>query len=356
MVRLSISKLERFSKRVGGEPVWIGMDVHKRSYHVALRTGSGLSETFVSPSEPKSFVKLLHRLSLKVALVVYEAGPTGFGLARALEEVGLPVFVVAPSKVLRPVRPGSKTDRLDCLKLAEYAVKGLTKPIAVPSEEEEADRSLIRRRHQVVDDLRRVKQRIKSLLLCYGVAEPAGLETWSNKSIAKLERTILPGRARITLRSMIRELRFVAKELGRIDQELKRMAALKRHRKKVSTLRTIPGVGPVAAVAFCLEIFSPKRFNRPEEIASYLGLAPTVRQSGEGKKRGRIVPTGQKRLRSILVEAAWTFKRYDPGAREFYNRILAKTGVAQKAICALARKLAIIMWRLCLEQRSYRPA
>ena len=277
MVNKSISRLEHFKERIGEEPVWVGVDVHKSSYHVAFMSASKLCETIVCPAEPEVFVRLLQWMRCHVALVVYEAGPTGFGLARALEEAGFPVSVVAPSKLLRPVRPGAKTDRLDCLKLAEYAAKGLAKPIAVPSEEEEADRSLIRRRHQVVDDLRRVKQRIKSLLLCYGAEEPAGLETWSKRSIAKLERTGLPGRARITLRSMIRELRFVAKELLRIDQELKRLAALKRHRKKVSSLRTIPGVGPVTAMAFSLEIFRPQRFNRPEELASYLGLAPMVR-------------------------------------------------------------------------------
>lgn len=188
----------------------------------------------------------------------------------------------------------------------------------------------------MVNDLRRVKQRIKSLLLCYGAAEPLGLETWSQKAMARLERAGLSGLAGITLRSMVRELRFVAKELGRIDQELKRLAGLKRHHLKVKAMRTIPGVGPVAAVAFCLEIFRPQRFNRPEELSAYLGLAPTVRQSGQGKERAGIVPAGQKRLRSILVEAAWTFKRYDPQAGEMYNRLLDRSGVA--------RKPAIIMW------------
>lgn len=356
MVKESIAKLERFAASIGVEPVWVGIDVHKRSYHVALRDESGRSETFVCSAEPKVLLDQLIRLGLRVALVVYEAGPTGFGLARALEENGLPVFVVAPSRLLKPIRPGAKTDRLDCLKLAEYAAKGLLKPIAVPSEAEEADRSLIRRRHQVVDNLRRVKQRIKSLLLNLGIEEPEGLETWSKRSIAELERAGLGGRVKVSLDSLLRELRFFQKELGRTDKELERLANLKRHRARSSAVRTIPGVGPVAAMAFCLEIFKPGRFRRPEEIAGYLGLAPTVRQSGEGKAKGRIMPTGQKRLRSILIEAAWTWKRYDPYAREFYNRILARCGVAQKAICALARKLAIIMWRLCLEERPYRPA
>lgn len=356
MVNESISKLARFAESAGCGSVWVGIDVHKKSYHVALRSESGMSETFVSPAEPRVVIRHLLQLSLKIALVVYEAGPTGFGLARELEESGLPVFVVAPSRLLRPVRPGSKTDRLDCLKLAEYAAKGLLKPIAMPDKEEEADRSVIRRRHQVVDNLRRVRQRIKSALLLYGVTPPPGLETWSRKAVVQLDGLGLSGRARISLNSLLRELRFLDKELRRIDGELEKLARLKRHRAKVSALRTIPGVGPVAAMAFRLEIFKPERFSRAEEVAAYLGLAPTVRQSGEGRARGRIVPTGQKRLRSILIEAAWTFKRYDPKAKEMYNRIVARCGVAQKAICAVARKLALIMWRLCLEQRPYRPA
>ena len=183
-----------------------------------------------------------------------------------------------------------------------------------------------------------------------------GMKTWSKKAIAELERIGLTGQAMISLESQLRELRFTQEELAWLDKELNRMAGLKRHQAKASALRTIPGVGPVTAMAFCLEVFNPGRFRRPEEIAAYLGLAPTVRQSGEGKVKGRIVPTGQKRLRSILVEAAWTWKRHDAQAERIYNRILARSGVTQKAICAVARKLAIIMWRLCLEQRPYRPA
>jgi len=356
MVKESVSKLARFREAIGSDPVWVGVDVHKRSYHVALRSESGMSETFVSPAEPGVVIRHLLQLNLKIALVVYEAGPTGFSLARELEENGLPVFVVAPSRLLKPIRPGSKTDRLDCLKLAEHAAKGLLKPIAVPNKEEEADRSVIRRRHQVVDNLRRVKERIKSLLLLYGVTPPPGLETWSRKAVTQLDELGLPGRAKVSLDSLVRELRFLGQEMRRINRELEKLARLKRHQAKVSALRTIPGIGPVAAMAFRLEIFKPERFARAEEVAAYLGLAPTVRQSGEGQARGRIIPTGQKRLRSILVEAAWTFKRCDPKAKEMYNRIVARCGVAQKAICAVARKLALIMWRLCLEQRPYQPA
>ena len=195
-----------------------------------------------------------------------------------MEEKGLPVFVVAPSTILRPVQPGAKTDRLDCLKPAECAAKGLAKPIAVPSEEEEADRSLVRRRRieTAPGQDGGGKKRPRG-----GAGDGSGL---------------LPG-----------DLQTPPVQKARGDRRV-------------------------------------------------FGSGPMVRHGGKGRKRGGIVPTGRKRLRSILVEAAWTFKRYDPGAREFYNRTLARCGVTQKAIPALARKPAIVIRRLCLEQRPYRSA
>lgn len=98
----------------------------------------------------------------------------------------------------------------------------------------------------------------------------------------------------------------------------------------------------------------PERFNRAEEVASYLGLAPMVRHSGQKTPSGRLVPVGQTRLRSLLVEAAWLWRAKDNYAKEHYNRFLSRTGIAQKAITALAHKLAIILWRLSIEQRFYR--
>ncbi|WP_419785298.1 transposase [Pseudodesulfovibrio sp.] len=113
-------------------------------------------------------------------------------------------------------------------------------------------------------------------------------------------------------------------------------------------MRSVPGVGEVVATAFAAEIYRPERFTRSEEVTAYLGLAPVVRQSGGGKGKSFIRPVGQRRLRSLLVEAAWGWKQRDEWAREFYNRILSRHGVPQKAITALARKLAAVLWKLSL--------
>jgi len=288
-------------------------------------------------------------------LAVYEAGPTGFGLARALESAGIAVCVVAPSRVPRAAARGAKTDRLDCLRLAEYGAKGIVKSVAIPSEEEEAERSLLRRRHQLVDELRRTKQRIKSHLLCFGVAEPSGLRGWSRRGLAELREVGLSGAAMWTLESMLRELEYVMGEQAAVEKQLKSLMEAARHKEAVEVLRSVPGVGAVVSMTWRLELFRPQRFRRAEEVASYLGLAPMVRQSGAGKARARIRPVGQRRLRSLLVEAAWLWKARDPQAAQWYRRCLSRTGLFQKAITALARKLAVMLWRLSVEKRPYRP-
>lgn len=355
MAQSTLSGFRHFVEQARGRDAWVGVDVHKRSYHACIRLSDGQSSTFVCPAEPREFVRRLSEIGAQVQGMAYEAGPTGFSLARAAAAAGLPVIVAAPSRIPRPVSGGAKTDRLDCTRLAEFVSKGMLRPIAVPDENAEAERALLRRRHQVADSLRRVKQRIKSLLLAVGTAEPAGLCSWSTAGIEALRTLTLSPGTRQTLDSHLRELSFFQIELREVETGLAKLSETADHAAVMRCLRSVPGVGPVVAATFRLEMFRPERFSRPEEVAGYLGLAPMVRHSGEKTPRGRLVPVGQTRLRSLLVEAAWIWKSRDGWAQARYNRLLARTGLAQKAITALARKLAIILWRICLEKRAYRP-
>jgi transposase len=212
----------------------------------------------------------------------------------------------------------------------------------------------MRRRHSLVDAIRRCKQRIKSQLLFLGLPEPEELAHWSNGSGAVLLALPMDPAARLTLESHLRELTFQQTELRTVEGQLHQTTTSSEQREHVVYLQTVPGVGPTVATTFVLEIFRPKRFQRAEEVASYLGLAPMVRHSGGKTPSGRLVSAGQTRLRSLLVEAAWIWKSKDPFAAELYNRLLGRSGLAQKAITAVARKLAIILWRLLVEQRPYR--
>ena len=168
--RLAVTEADR---------VVVGLDVHKREIHAAVRVNGQEVGTHVLPARPAAVEKFLAPYRPGLKHVVYEAGPTGYGLARHLRSAGVPVDVIAPSKT--PQTPGdrSKSDRLDCLELARLDEANLLKAVGVPTEEEEAERQVIRLRDQAVDDRRRVRQRIKSFLLMHGLAEPAGLEHWS---------------------------------------------------------------------------------------------------------------------------------------------------------------------------------
>ena len=350
MARQSLTHLAKVFESKVSVRAWIGMDVHKDSYHVAVQAEDGRVHTFVGPSRPELVVRMIRESGLKVMQIAYEAGPTGFGLARALQEAGLPVIVVAPSKVPRPVGRNAKSDRLDCIKLAEYSARGMLKPIAIPTAQEEQERSVIRRRHDLVESIRQVKQRIRSLLLFLGAkASP----TWSKKGIAALKDADVDEEAKETLESLLRELRFYAEEKRRIQDLLAKILKKPEHREAVESMESVPGIADTTAGAFRLEIFRPERFNDGGEVASYVGLAPVVHQSGLSKPQGCLVPTGQEELRSLLVEAAWRWKARDPEAQAFYCRMLRQTGMFQKAIVALARKLVIILWRLSVEKRPY---
>lgn len=357
MARVSLSKIREFVAVDLPGPVWVGVDVHKKSYHVAVLRSDGQIKTWSAPAEPKLMRKQLKSWEVEIGCLAYEAGPTGFSLARVLQEAGINVIVAAPSRIPRPVTPGNKTDRLDCMALAEYASKGMLKPIAMPSKEQEARRSLGRRRDQISRQVRRCKQRIKSFLLYHDISEPAGLANWSRKGLDALESMKLPYALRYTLDSHILELEHHLTSRQVVDLQLRELLDQQEDdRKSLACMQSTPGVGFVTAAKFRLEIFDPQRFNRAEELTSLVGLAPTVRKTGQQKGQAKIRPAGKKELRSLLVEAAWRWRNKEPWAKRQYDKILAKTGIPQKAIVALARKLCIILWRICMELRPYRPA
>ena len=355
MKKINSASLISFINTCGDQNIWIGVDVHKKNWSVALYREDGEIFTFSTNSNSVCFVEQLLPWKNRLQKVVYEAGPCGFVLARALMASGIKVGVVAPSRIPRPVSHGAKTDRLDCIKLAEYAAKDqFRRYIAIPTENEEALRSLERHRFQLVDRLRQIKSRIKGLLLQFGINEPQGLSHWSYSSIEHLLNLELTDGLRETLQSHLRELEWVVNEKKQIEKQMKKTFQRAGLQKRLDSLQSIPGVGQIVALAFTAEVYRPERFQRAEELTSYLGLAPIVVQSGSSKPRGYIRQVGQSRLRSLLVEASWVWKQRDAKAAEFYRLILSRTGCVSKAICALARKLAIIMWRIAVELRPFK--
>ena len=351
-----LTKKDRFFNNINftaDDDVYVGIDVHKVDYHIAIWLNNGIALTFVAPADNSAIARELDKLTPGLKQIVYEAGPTGFSLARTLAAASLPVAVIAPSKTPRPAGQESKSDRLDCRKLAQLAAKDMLVEVAVPSEQQEVDRQVSRLRNQLGDKKIRIKQQIKSLLLQHNIKEPAGLARWTKQSIIQLGDMELCPEMRFTLDVMLDQLSYLQAQIKRVDKQLKEIFNKTNHARQMEILQSHPGVGPITSRQFCAEVFSPERFNKSTQITRYVGLCPLVCQSGQKRKDGRLMKAGQIKLRATLVEAAWAWVRVDPDAKETYRRLLSNTGEKNKAIAAMARRLAIHLWKMLCDDKIY---
>ena len=352
-----ISKKQKWFNKINltcDDELYIGIDVHKKSYQVALWLNDAPAIDFVMPADNTKVLTLLEKLRIAIRMIVYEAGPTGYSLARMLQKANLPINVIAPSKTPRPAARDSKTDTLDCRRLAEFAAKGLLRPIAIPTKHQEAVRQLCRLREQFVDKRKRTKLQIKSFLLQHGIPQPHGLASWSNASLEQLAGITLNQKLRYCLDMLLDHLMYIKARIKKIEKQLKETFGKKQYDTRIKILQTHPGVGPTISRQFATEIFNPKRFRNSSEVGKFVGLCPMIRQSGQTLRDGPILKTGRPQLRCNLVEAAWRWIAKDPHARKVYSRILQNTGQKNKAITAMARRLAINLWKMSCNNEPYR--
>jgi transposase len=343
---------------VAGERVHVGLDVHKKSIHVAVWSvqQEQIVRQWVTAADYARLVEQLEPFRGAIVRMVYEAGPTGYRLARLLAGAKLPVQVIAASKTPQVADRLAKSDGLDCRQLAEYSAKGLLHRVAIPTEQQEADRQVTRLRDCWTSKRRRVQQQIKSFLLQHGLAEPDGLASWSAKGIEELSGIALGPELRFALDLMVEELAQLNGQLLRINQQIRQLSKTDRHGPAVEVLTSHPGVGLTVAMAFCTELHQARQFTDAAQVGQYVGLAPRVSQSGQTRRDGPICRTGRGPLRALLTKAAWVWIRFDESAKKVFNRLTGNTGSVQKAIVGMARRLAIRLWRMMVTGEVYRVA
>jgi transposase len=240
--------------------------------------------------------------------VAYEAGPTGFGLARHLTSQGIECLVAAPSRLQRPCGDRVKTDVRDARHLARLLHLDQIVAINVPSVEREAARDLVRARDAVRGDLMRARHRLSKLLLRHGIVYYGG-KAWT-------------GSHELWLRAQRRGALFATPGLGltfdtaydtvlatlarrdRLDAAITAMAAQSVFTPVVCRLGCLRGVATLTAFGLAVEIGDWHRLTG-SSIGAYLGLVPTEASSGDSRARGSITKTGNGHARRLLIEAAW---------------------------------------------------
>ena len=340
-----------------GEVAHVGVDVHEASSHVALVTDlQGLVATWTRPADPDRLVERLKPIAARVARVVSEAGTTGFALVRRPRAAESKAEVIAPSKGPTMPGPEARSDRLDGRKRAVFARKGRLRPVRVPDEPEEADRQVVRLREPPARKLRVLRQQIEAFLLPRGIAEPAGRAGWAAASVDGLRRRELGVELRFRLEVRLAERRHAREQVARATRRPEERAGTDRRHATASTPRTVPGVGPITAMTSRVERHDPGRFRDGGQVARMIGLAPRVLRGGPTRREGRLRKSGDARLRTVLVEAAWGWVAGDEAAKGRCRRLVASRGDGKEALVGLARRLAILRWRLSLSGMAHPAA
>jgi transposase len=245
--------------------------------------------------------------------VTYEAGPTGFGLYRALTQAGIRCLVAAPSKLQRPAGDRVKTDARDAIHLARLLRMDEVTAVAVPSVEQETARDLVRAREDSRADLMRARHRLSKLLLRQGIVYYDG-RAWTGKHDLWLRRQHFAHAAtRLAFESDYEAVLSTTARRDRLDTAIATMAADSEFTAVVHRLGCLRGVSTLTAFALAVEIGEWHRFTG-NTIGSFVGLVPSEHSSGSSRVQGPITKTGNTHARRLLVEAAWHHRPgYRPG-------------------------------------------
>jgi transposase len=264
-------------------------------------TGEVFKATLVPSNQ--AVIEWLGRLPGPVA-VTYEAGPTGFGLSRALTAAGIRCEVAAPSRLTRPPGDRVKTDAKDALLLARLLQVGQITAVRVPSVTQEAARDLVRAREDVRGDLMRLRHRVSKLLLRHGHVYSGG-RAWTGAHEAWLRRIRFdqPG-TRAAYEADLEAVEFAIARRDRLDAHIAAMAAESEFTPVVRKLCCLRGVSTLTGFALAVEIGDWERFTGAS-IGAYLGLVPSEHSSGQSRRQGAITKAGNSHVRRLLVEAAW---------------------------------------------------
>ena len=289
---------------------WAGLDVHA-SKVLAATMDSESGELVVRrlPGTTRELVEFLVGLPGPTR-VAYEAGPTGFGLARALESAGVGCVIAAPGKIERPATDRVKTDRRDAERLLRLLMIGGLHAVRVPSIEEEALRDLVRAREDVRGDLMRARHRLSKLLLRHDVRFDGPGNAWTAHHRRWLGGVDLgPRGAQVTLLDYLGAIDALIMRRDTLEATIGELVPGSPWATTVARLRCLRGIDTLSAVGLCAEVGTFARFQRAGHLMSFLGLVPSEHSSGQTRRQGAITKSGSGHGRRLLVEAAWHYRR-----------------------------------------------
>jgi transposase len=322
--------------------LFIGLDVHKKSWSVTVIVDGIEHRTFTQPPDPESLYNYLQRMFPGGSYYsAYEAGFCGYGIHRQLNDLGIKNIVINAADIPTSQKDKlQKRDPVDSRKIARSLEKGSLHGIHIFDRELEELRSLNRTRFYLMRDLRRSKNRIKSFLQYYGEPIPPEFDNnqWSLRFISWLKDVkLLTTAGQDAFSHLLQSYEHHRQQLL-ILSRIVRLRISKHDKELYKLLTGISGIGPLTSSALITELGDINRFTHINNLGSYVGLVPRIRESGETTYTGGITFRCNSFLRTLLIEASWQAIRQDPALMQYYQRhLVGRKG--HKVIIKIARKL-----------------
>lgn len=353
---------------------FVGLDVHADSITIAVAE-PGRGEPGALATIPNDRAVLLKRLRrLGRVRCCYEAGPTGYGLQRALMAEGIDCVIVAPSLV--PTRSGDrvKTDRRDAVRLARFLRSGDLTEVHVPDEATEAMRDLERARDDAKKAERVARHQLGKFLLRHE-RRYSGKTSWTVKHLEWIRAQHFAHEAQQrVVEDYLRTVEDQGERVERLTKSIVELVETWSLRPLVKALQALRGISAISATVLAAELGDLARFDSAPKLMGYLGLVPSEHSSGEGRRQGRITCAGNGHARRILIEAAWAYRfrarqsraitersaTVSPEVRRIawraqerlcakYRRLTARGKNKNKTTAAIARELAGFVWAIAKE-------
>lgn len=325
--------------------IYVGFDVHKKSWSVTILTDHLTHKTFSQPPKPEILYQYLSKnFPGGNYFSAYEAGFCGYWIHNRLIELGVHSIVVNPADVpTTGYERDQKNDPVDSRKIARALRNGDLREIYVPPIKTLEDRTLVRTRAILVKDITRYKNRIKSFINFHGIEVPDSFlknsTHWSKRFmdwLATLELKEKSGKESLqAILKAVRELRAIQLD---VTKKIRALSKTEAYQKNAELLMTIPGIGLIVAMILLTEIGDIGRFCNIDQFCKFVGFVPSMHDSGEKEISGGLTKRGHRILRTTIIESAWTAARLDPALIKCYNEYCRRMK-PNEAITRVGKKL-----------------
>lgn len=317
--------------------VFLGMDVHKKTYSVTAICDGQVIKKDTLGANPAALIAYCKKYFFGAKIYsAYEAGFCGFHLHHCLISEGINNIVVNAASIEIALADRVKTDKRDSLKIAQHLSQGKLIGIHIPTIEQEDNRAITRLRDKFVRERSRLACQIKALMNLYGLIGADDERIICPRRIKEIENLDLRSGLKFALSQLCSLWLHINEKVAEIDKEIVHQAMKDGAIEMI--YRSVPGIGPTSARVLANELGDMKQFKNERQLFSFIGLTPSEHSSGEHIRQGHITRQGRPILRKVLIQVAWKAIKLDNSLKKIYEQTSKRTG-AKRAIVGIARRL-----------------